>query len=896
MIGRKKEVSLDEMIVELPMVRKRNGRFDHFNRMKIYHAVVKAAAAVADRQGKKLDEQEAEKVTDEIIKNIYNKKKYGIFPHSQTNIPDIEDIHSTAIETLRATGHNTTADAYKSYKEQRNSDRNRIVVAKERQGASITDKALFVVSESKEEVLPWDEKAIAFSLMKESGMPEAQSYSVAKEAFRRVVGWAAMRNGNGTVKVKTAKVREFVNEVMEDLGLEGKLRDTNMLSMPVYDFTALLTGKNKENANVVANNPEAVAANVAEGIIKQYMLSNVFSPDVAEAHLRGQIHLHDLGYGPRVYCSSHSLTNIAKWGLILDNLNVKSKPANHAHTLTGHLNTFLASMQAYYAGALGVAYINNVYAPYLDSDLEDMRNNKNEFLKRVGKEMDEGLEQMIKNGANEQDVAKFKINKDEIFGRISKTEVLTDSEIDDFFLQEAQYLIFSGSQNAFSRGSQTLFLDFNIHTGTPHHIKEDPAIGKGGKYHLKQNGKLVALEEKIRIEDEHHLSELYLGDRKVMDEHMVVRNGKTTLVREYSLLEGEKIDTLGDHEKTAQRFARALLKVWGGGLFPFPKCDFHIDTDTFKEQSQKDLLDYACEVASKNGATYFVFDRAATTLSACCRLRTTIEDDYMIKHLESLRFCGVQNVTLNMPQAAYRAGKGNREEFILNMKEGIELVIKAHQQKKDFIRSIGGPGGAQHQTQKPWMDGKPYVNLDDSTYIIGLLGANDAYQYMFGKEFHEDSAMQEMAIEDLAELYGYIKKRSKETGLKLSFEESPAESTSGRMAKLDLKYFNKEASEVVKGNPAEDEAYYTNSVHLRANANVSLSYRIDAQSRFHQIIESGAIIHAFTGEQRPPASSIYNLVEQTWLKTQAAQLTISPEFTECNDCKTISPGYKINKK
>ncbi len=34
--------------------------------------------------------------------------------------------------------------------------------------------------------------------------------------------------------------------------------------------------------------------------------------------------------------------------------------------LTGHLNTFLASMQANYAGALGIAYINILYAPFLE--------------------------------------------------------------------------------------------------------------------------------------------------------------------------------------------------------------------------------------------------------------------------------------------------------------------------------------------------------------------------------------------------------------------------------------------------------------------------------------------------------------------------------------------------
>ena len=74
--------------------------------------------------------------------------------------------------------------------------------------------------------------------------------------------------------------------------------------------------------------------------------------------MEGKVHLHDLGYPTRVYCSSHSLEYIKKYGLRLGNLDTASAPAKHARTLTGHLNTFLASLQAYYAGALGLLLLD----------------------------------------------------------------------------------------------------------------------------------------------------------------------------------------------------------------------------------------------------------------------------------------------------------------------------------------------------------------------------------------------------------------------------------------------------------------------------------------------------------------------------------------------------------
>jgi ribonucleoside-triphosphate reductase len=57
--------------------------------------------------------------------------------------------------------------------------------------------------------------------------------------------------------------------------------------------------------------------------------------------------------------------------------------------------------------------------------------------------------------------------------------------------QEAQYLIFSCSQSAFSRGGQTLFIDFNVHLGIPSYLKNVPAIGSGGNYALSSARALV---------------------------------------------------------------------------------------------------------------------------------------------------------------------------------------------------------------------------------------------------------------------------------------------------------------------------------------------------------------------------------------------------------------------
>jgi ribonucleoside-triphosphate reductase len=109
------------------------------------------------------------------------------------------------------------------------------------------------------------------------------------------------------------------------------------------------------------------------------------------------------------------------------------------------------------------------------------------------------------------------------------------------------------------------------------------------------------------------------------------------------------------------------------------------------------------------------------------------------------------------------------------------------------------------------------------------------------------------------------------------------------MAKVDMKRFPF-AKNYMRGSLEDDEVYYTNSIHLRADAPVDLVKRIQTQSKFHRLIESGAMIHAFVGEQQPPWQSIAALVRKTFDKTNAAQLTISPEFTVCAACSRTSRG------
>ncbi len=821
--------------------RKRDGIVVPFQREKITEAIRKAAENVARHGGVVAPADMPEEATDRVLEQLnHPQSEYFVSPDEQgQRLAHLEDVQDLVEVVLAEMGFAAVVAAYKRYRKLRSQAREHIRVRDAQHGASkdVTDASLLLVeSVSTDETLPWDRVRIVKQLTEKIRLPVEKAVKISKAVENHVIAC-------GLKSVSTKLIRELVNNELAAHHFRAELQDLSLYSVPRDYIDKLMFTKSVENSNIVNNNPEAVNLGIAELILKQWAMDTIFSTDVKHAHNTGAVHLHDLGYPHRVYCSSHSVEYVKKYGLTgLSNLNTESKPARSASVLTGHLNTFLASMQSNYAGALGLAYLNILYAPYL-----------------------EGL-----------DAKHLK--------------------------QVAQELIFNGSQNAFSRGGQTLFLDFNIHSGVPSYLKDVPAVGPGGRYMLrKADGAKVTLEEVRRDEKTPagwQLMDLYVAEdgqrrlvlREVVDAVKGVGYDKDVAG---ALAErGEHIVTYGDYTEIAQNFSRALLEVWedgdrNGRVFEFPKCDFHISEETFADPAQYAIFLRACEVASRNGSTYFIFDRDAVTLSACCRLRTTIQDNYLLRHPESLRFCGFQNVTINIPQCAFVAARKGRKDLgglLEEIDRLLNLAVQAHLQKKAKIAEmISGPGRPLWQIGKNACDGKPYVELDKCTYIIGLIGVNDAVKFLLGRELHEDAAAMDMALKVVAHMFLRVREFTEQHGLKFSLEESPAESAARRLAKADLVFFPTEARSVIKGD-SEDVAYYTNSVHLSADAEVGLVERISQQSQFHSLIESGAIIHAFVGEEQPSPESIARLVRETFFRTQSAQLTISPEFTYCCDC------------
>ena len=433
-------------------------------------------------------------------------------------------------------------------------------------GKESTELTLFVRT-SDEELKAWDKSRIYDALMRETTISEDAAMIVSREVEKMI--------GELNIEVITAPlIRELTNAKLVEYGLSSVRKQHTRLGVPLYDARQIIMCPNKENANV-PHGPEATNLTLAENIKKEFALLEVFTQDLADAHMKGDIHLHDLGMVDRPYCSGQSIEYVKKFGLNLPNALSIAKPAKHPEVLIEQIVKFSAALQGHFSGAIGWDAFNLFLAPYL-GDVDD-----------------------------------------------------------DRMRQLAQILVYEFAQQAVARGGQSIFSDLNLYWEVPDHFVGVPAIGPGGKF--------TGLNYEDYIED-------------------------------------------------SQRFVNALFDVYMNGdamgrPFFFPKPEVHMTEKFFKTDGHEEFLEKISRVASEKGNTYFVFDRGNTAkISECCRLSFKLEQNDLddAKTPWKMRYSAMQNVTINLPRAAYEANQ-NDSRLLEILTERLEMVAKAHIQKREFI-------------------------------------------------------------------------------------------------------------------------------------------------------------------------------------------------------------------
>ncbi len=103
---------------------------------------------------------------------------------------------------------------------------------------------------------------------------------------------------------------------------------------------------------------------IASEISKTYWLNKIYPREVREAHLRGDLHLHDLNL-LSVYCVGWDLYDLLRRGFGGVSGKVQSKPPKHFKTALGQMVNFFYTLQGEAAGAQAFSNVDTLLAPFI---------------------------------------------------------------------------------------------------------------------------------------------------------------------------------------------------------------------------------------------------------------------------------------------------------------------------------------------------------------------------------------------------------------------------------------------------------------------------------------------------------------------------------------------------
>ena len=177
-------------------------------------------------------------------------------------------------------------------------------------------------------------------------------------------------------------IREIVNVKLLEHGMESVRARYTRLGMPVYDVRRLI---DEGSSEIVQYSPEAIYRVMANQIAREYSLINVLPIDLADAHMSGQIHIHDLNhYSLRPVSFSHDLRLFLRNGVRVDGggeFTAVAGPAKHAASAFMHAVKVLIAGQTECSREQIIEHMNFILAPYVSGmDYSEVRQLAQMFL------------------------------------------------------------------------------------------------------------------------------------------------------------------------------------------------------------------------------------------------------------------------------------------------------------------------------------------------------------------------------------------------------------------------------------------------------------------------------------------------------------------------------------
>jgi ribonucleoside-triphosphate reductase len=160
---------------------------------------------------------------------------------------------------------------------------------------------------------------------------------------------------------------------------------------------------------------------------------------------------------------------------------------------------------------------------------------------------------------------------------------------------------------------------------------------------------------------------------------------------------------------------------------------------------------------------------------------------------------------------------------------------------------------------------------------IGVNGINEMIRnFTTDKEDITSEKGYPMAVEFLDHIRTRMIEFQEQTGHMFNLEATPAEGTTYRFAKEDLKRF----PDILHAGTSE-KPYYTNSSQLPVGYTVDPFEALDRQDELQTKYTGGTVLHLYMGERISSGEACMKMVKRSLENFRLPYITITPTFSIC---------------
>lgn len=335
----------------------------------------------------------------------------------------------------------------------------------------------------------------------------------------------------------------------------------------------------------------------------------------------------------------------------------------------------------------------------------------------------------------------------------------------------------------------------------------------------------------------------------------------------------------GELQQEMDMINRAYIEIMMGGdakgrVFTFPIPTYNITPEFDWDSPNTEML---FEMTAKYGLPYFQNFLSSDlkpnmVRSMCCRLQLDLREllkrgNGLFGSAEQTGSLGV--VTINCARLGFQFKKDHKGlyrqlDYLLDLaKESLEVKRKVIQRHID--------DGLFPYTKR-------YLGtLRNHFSTIGVNGINEMIRnYTSGSDDITSSGGHRMAISLLDHIRRRMQAFQEETGHLYNLEATPAEGTTYRLAKEDLKRF---PGIIQAGTP--EQPYYTNSSQLPVGYTDDPFAALELQDELQCRYTGGTVLHLYMAERISSTKACKALVRRSLENFRLPYITITPTFSIC---------------